>query len=172
MPKDKNGLTDKQRRFVQEYLIDSNATQAAIRAGYSKKTAHAIGQENLRKPMIAEAVASGQAMLAEEAEITLNWLVGQSQKILRHAMTPVRAKDRYGKPTGPEIRQLSPANKAIENIAKLTGFWIERSATLPVDSWSELMGLVSGKTANILKYGQNRDTEQDTDIKPGGEAVH
>lgn len=40
-------LTDKQKRFCQEYMVDNNATQAAIRAGYSKKTAKSIGQENL-----------------------------------------------------------------------------------------------------------------------------
>ncbi|MFR7383035.1 MAG: terminase small subunit, partial [[Clostridium] leptum] len=45
-------LTAKQQRFVDEYLIDLNATQAAIRAGYSEKTAFSIGTENLRKPLI------------------------------------------------------------------------------------------------------------------------
>ena len=45
-------LTAKQRRFVEEYLIDLNATQAAIRAGYSPATAGAIGSENLKKPEI------------------------------------------------------------------------------------------------------------------------
>ena len=45
-------LTDKQKRFCQEYLIDLNATQAAIRAGYSAKTARSIGNENLTKPDI------------------------------------------------------------------------------------------------------------------------
>ena len=49
-------LTLKQERFIQEYLIDLNATQAAIRAGYSKKTASAIGLENLRKPRIKQAI--------------------------------------------------------------------------------------------------------------------
>ncbi|MBP5144120.1 terminase small subunit, partial [Pseudomonas chlororaphis] len=43
-------LTQKQRLFVDEYLIDLNATQAAIRAGYSKRTAGQIGDENLKKP--------------------------------------------------------------------------------------------------------------------------
>ena len=45
-------LTDKQQRFCEEYLVDLNATQAAVRAGYSEKTAGAIGFENLRKPEI------------------------------------------------------------------------------------------------------------------------
>ena len=51
-------LTAKQARFVEEYLIDLNATQAAIRAGYSEKTAAAVGHENLRKPKIAESLTS------------------------------------------------------------------------------------------------------------------
>lgn len=47
-------LTDKQKLFCDEYLIDLNATQASIRAGYSPKTAYKIGTENLRKPQIRE----------------------------------------------------------------------------------------------------------------------
>ena len=46
------GLTEKQKQFCHEYLVDLNATQAAIRAGYSKNSASAIGHENLRKPEI------------------------------------------------------------------------------------------------------------------------
>ncbi len=49
-------LTAKQQMFVKEYLIDLNATQAAIRAGYSEKTATIIGHENLSKPNIAAAI--------------------------------------------------------------------------------------------------------------------
>jgi len=45
-------LTAKQEKFCHEYLIDLNATQSAIRAGYSEDTAHSIGWENLRKPEI------------------------------------------------------------------------------------------------------------------------
>ncbi|HIF20734.1 MAG TPA: terminase small subunit [Gemmatimonadetes bacterium] len=45
-------ITLKQRRFVAAYLLDGNATQAAVEAGYSKKTARSIGQENLTKPAI------------------------------------------------------------------------------------------------------------------------
>ena len=43
-------LTPKQQRFVEEYLIDLNATKAAIRSGYSEKTAYSVGHENLKKP--------------------------------------------------------------------------------------------------------------------------
>lgn len=50
------GFTDKQKVFIAEYLVDFNATRAAIAAGYSVKTARSIGQENLTKPDIAEAI--------------------------------------------------------------------------------------------------------------------
>ncbi|MFA6174729.1 MAG: terminase small subunit [Kiritimatiellales bacterium] len=55
-------LTNKQRVFVEEYLRTWNATEAALRAGYSEKTARAIGAENLTKPDISEEI---QARLAE-----------------------------------------------------------------------------------------------------------
>ena len=54
-------MTKKQKRFVEEYLIDLNATQAAIRAGYSPHTAKDIGCENLAKPNIAAAVSQAMA---------------------------------------------------------------------------------------------------------------
>lgn len=63
-------LTEKQATFVREYLVDLNATQAAIRAGYSASTAHSIGNENLSKPAIAAAVASAQAERSRRTEIT------------------------------------------------------------------------------------------------------
>ena len=63
-------LNQKQKRFVLEYLIDLNATQAAIRAGYSEKTAYSIGQENLKKPEIQRAIQSRQVTLQNKLEIT------------------------------------------------------------------------------------------------------
>ena len=54
-------MTKKQKRFIEEYLIDLNATQAAIRAGYSPKTAKDIGCENLAKPNISDAIDKAMA---------------------------------------------------------------------------------------------------------------
>lgn len=54
-------LTPKQERFVEEYLVDLNATQAAIRAGYSTKTANEIGNENLAKPSIRACIDQAMA---------------------------------------------------------------------------------------------------------------
>ena len=68
-------LTAKQESFVAEYLIDLNATQAAIRAGYSEKTASETGYENLRKPQIAEAVQKALAERSERTEVTQDYVL-------------------------------------------------------------------------------------------------
>ncbi|QSX16385.1 terminase small subunit [Glaesserella parasuis] len=66
----KSKLTDKQQRFVEEYLIDLNATQAAIRAGYSEKTARSIGQRLLTFVDIQEAIQEAQNKRAERVNVT------------------------------------------------------------------------------------------------------
>lgn len=63
-------LTAKQERFVAEYLVDLNATQAAIRAGYSEKTAYAIGQQNLKKLEIQAAIQAAMDQRSKRVEIT------------------------------------------------------------------------------------------------------
>lgn len=77
MPKPPPGktLTAKQERFVEEYMIDLNATQAALRAGYSEKTAHRAGSENMQKPAIRVAIAEKQAAVSEEHGITLGYVL-------------------------------------------------------------------------------------------------
>lgn len=68
-------LTPKQARFVEEYLIDLNATQAAIRAGYSAKTARSVGAENLTKPVIAFAISDAQAKRSERTQVKADWVL-------------------------------------------------------------------------------------------------
>lgn len=63
-------LTDKQQRFVDEYLIDLNATQAAIRAGYNKKTARQIAAQNLSKLNIQEEIEKQQKLQQRRTRIT------------------------------------------------------------------------------------------------------
>lgn len=70
-------LTPKQQRFVEEYLVDLNATQAAIRAGYSAKTARKIGHENLTKPDIATAIAEAKEVRSEKTGIDAAWLLSR-----------------------------------------------------------------------------------------------
>lgn len=76
------GLTDKQQRFVDEYLVDNNATQAAIRAKYSPDTAGAIGHENLKKPEIQAAIAIARKAQQERTQITADRVVTEAWNIL------------------------------------------------------------------------------------------
>jgi len=62
-------LEPKQESFCAEYMIDLNATQAAIRAGYSKNSARQIGSENLSKPAIADRIAALQAERGAKTEL-------------------------------------------------------------------------------------------------------
>jgi phage terminase small subunit len=68
-------LTPKQKRFCDEYLIDLNATQAAIRAGYSERTAYRTGADNLKKPQIQECISKSQNDREKRTEITQDMVV-------------------------------------------------------------------------------------------------
>lgn len=76
-------MTEKQKRFCDEYLIDLNATQAAIRAGYSKKTARAIANENLTKPYIKEYIE--KRMIEKEKE-----LIADQDEVMKYLSAVMR----------------------------------------------------------------------------------
>jgi len=83
-------LSPKQQRFVEEYLIDLNATQAAIRAGYSKKTARAIASENLAKPNIQEAIAKAKQERSEATKVDAEWVLIQAVEVHRRCVQEIR----------------------------------------------------------------------------------
>ena len=68
-------LTPKQQRFVEDYLIDLNATQAAIRAGYSGKTADSIGLQLLRKTQVVKAIQDAQSTRSERVQIDADYVL-------------------------------------------------------------------------------------------------
>ena len=74
-------LTDKQKRFVEEYLIDLNATQACIRAGYSVKTANEQGAQNLAKLSVQEAIAKEMAERSKRTGINQDRVVMELARI-------------------------------------------------------------------------------------------
>ena len=76
-------LTEKQKRFCDEYLIDLNATQAAIRAGYSKKTAFTIGNENLKKPYIKNYIDERLKQLEDER-------IAKADEVLKYLTSVMR----------------------------------------------------------------------------------
>ena len=74
-------MTKKQKRFVEEYLIDLNATQAAIRAGYSPDTAKSIGSENLTKPDIQARIAKAMAERSRRTSVNADRVLMELAKI-------------------------------------------------------------------------------------------
>ena len=74
-------MTDKQKAFVQEYLIDLNATQAAIRAGYSRKNASRIAIELLNKTHVSKALGAAMKKRQERTEITQDMIVRELAKV-------------------------------------------------------------------------------------------
>lgn len=81
MPK-LTGLSDKQALFCREYLIDLNATQGAIRAGYSKRSAMQIGEENLRKHDIQAEIQRLIADRSQRTEITADYVLKKIQSLV------------------------------------------------------------------------------------------
>lgn len=74
-------LTPKQKRFVAEYLVDLNATQAAIRAGYSEKRASEIGYQLLQKTTVQAEIRKAMADREERTGVTQDWVVQELYKI-------------------------------------------------------------------------------------------
>lgn len=123
-----SNLNPKQQRFVQEYLKDLNGTQAAIRAGYSKKTARQIGQHLLTKVDIRAAVQAGQKKAAERAEVSVEYVITKLRKLAEDAMSDadrtnaIRSLELLGKHVGAFTENLSIRG----NLSNLSDEEIER----------------------------------------------
>jgi phage terminase small subunit len=126
------GLTPKQEAFVREYLIDLNATQAAIRAGYSESTAAEIGYENLRKPQIKEAIDSAISTRAKRTEITADKVLqeiagvafaGLDAKSMIEEMATLMEAGLDGKPLRPDYNHKL---KALELLGKHLKLFTEK----------------------------------------------
>lgn len=119
-------LTDKQKRFCEEYIIDLNATQAAIRAGYSEQTARSIASENLAKPDIQEYISELKKAVSDRLGLSVDWVVKRLKEISDRCMQaePVMI---YDPETGTYVESgeynfdSSGANKATELLGKHLG---------------------------------------------------
>jgi phage terminase small subunit len=89
----RDGLREREQRFIDEYLVDLNATQAAIRAGYSAKSARSIGAENLTKPHIAPAIAAALEARAVRTGITQDRVLEELAALAFSDVTHYRVTD-------------------------------------------------------------------------------
>ena len=99
-PKKAGGLTPKQARFVSEYLKDQNATQAAMRAGYSEKTANQQGSRLLANVGVAAALLKKQTRVARKAEITVESLAREYEEARQVALQEKQASAMVAATTG------------------------------------------------------------------------
>jgi len=92
-------LTAKQERFVEEYMIDSNAAASARRAGFTKKNSDAIGMQLLRKSHVRAAIAAKREKLSQKTGDTAERIIAELQFNYQRAL---------------ELNDMSAANKAVE----------------------------------------------------------
>ena len=141
-------MTDKQQRFCDEYLIDLNGTKAAIRAGYSEKTARQMAAENLSKPVIKEYIEKRMAekedaLIAKQDEVLKYLTSVMRREMAEHVVVTVveenssyepdadgKMRKRTKRTEKPEIVQiparLSDANKAAELLGKVYALFTDK----------------------------------------------
>ena len=116
-------LTARQQRFVEEYLLDLNGSQAAIRAGYSEQTATMQASRLLTNANVAAAVINAQAKRAEKVQVTAEWVLKGLIEIHDRAMQHHAVLDREGKPIGEYVYQGQVASRALELLGKHLGMF-------------------------------------------------
>jgi len=177
-------LTPKQQRFVDEYLIDLNATQAAIRAGYSAKTAGTFGYQLLQKKPIETAVSAQRAKVAKKREITQQRIIDEMAKIGFSDVRRMFDPDGRLRPAGDwdddtagavagfdtstftrgrgEDAELETIKKirlwdkpaALIKLGQHLGMFTER---LKVDGVEELLGALAQAAKRVAKHGEEDD---------------
>jgi len=118
-------LTAKQKLFCKNYLIDLNATQAAIRAGYSKKTAHVIGPENLEKPILREYIQLQLKNKEKKVDISAEWVLENLKELCERCMQKTAVLDAQGKKTGVWRFDSRGANKSLELLGRYLSLFSE-----------------------------------------------
>ena len=172
-------MTPKQKLFIAEYLTDFNATQAAIRAGYSKKTAAAIGAENLTKPKIKDEIdrhLKERAMSADEVLTRLaNIARGSAADYLLIdefgyvGLDLLRMKDagklylikkyKVTKQGGTEL-ELYDAQGALNSLGRAYGLFVDRSKV-------EHSGKIdSDQRVKWIDYGLDEIDDDNSDASP------
>lgn len=124
-------MTDKQLRFIDEYLVDCNGTQAAIRAGYSKKTANEQASRLLADVNISARIKERQAELSEKTKLTQEWVLLKLEECVKKSMQEeeiqrwdYESKSMVG--TGEYIYDSKGATKALELIGKHIGMFKDK----------------------------------------------
>ena len=131
----KSGLNNKQLRFVMEYLTDSNGKQAAIRAGYSPKTAEVQASRLLSNVKVKAAVAEGQKFLQEKTETEAEWVRRRLKE---------EADDRS------EFSTHAGRIRALEILGRINGIF-EKDNRQKTDPLRDLLAGLSGNVFGVVR---------------------
>lgn len=119
-------MTPKQQRFVEEYLVDSNATQAALRAGYSPKTANEQSARLLANVSISAAIKAAQTEIAKKLGLDAQWVLQRLKVVSDRSVQAVPVLDHEGNETGEYRFDSTGANRATELIGKYLSMFDEK----------------------------------------------
>lgn len=124
-------LTDKQQRFIDEYLLDLNATRAAIRAGYSERTAQEQSSRLLSNVIISARIQERKQELSIKTQLTQEWVLENLKDVVEKSMQAVEVEkwdyeDKCMVGTGEYVFDSKGANRALELIGKHLGMFKDR----------------------------------------------
>lgn len=139
MDGDTSFMTNKQAAFVREYLVDSNATQGAIRAGYSLRTAEQQGCRLLTNVKVAQAIDAGQRVKVIETNVT-------KQRLVEIAMTATQVAI--------DTKDIRTVLRGVDLLARLHGHLITRTDVRVIRSLHDLTDEeLDAVEASILRGG-------------------
>jgi phage terminase small subunit len=150
-------MNAKEARFVAEFLIDGNATRAAMRAGYSERSARELGYRLLKKDHIRKAIDDGLARVAEKAEVTANGVLRDIRRVFEMAVL---------------AGQYSAALKAQDLLGRHLGMWDgaptlpETPAASPVDVPSDIV--IARQVMFLLHKAMQRQEAKNGSKPPNG----
>ena len=148
-------LTPRQKRFVAEYLIDLNAKQAAIRAGYAKSGAAVEGFRLLVNPKVAVGVAAAQAKRSERTEITQDYVLASIMATMERCKQAKAVTDQDGAEAGEWTFNASAVLKGAELLGRHLAMFTHKKTVTHIDG-DRLDAMVEHITDNGKYIGQSR----------------
>lgn len=147
-------------RFIEEYLKDGNATQAATRAGYSVKTARSQGQRLLTRADINREIEKARAQISKRNAVTVDKILSDLKEIKERCMQAIPVKDKEGNFTGEWKFDAKGAIKACELLGRHIGMWRDNFTVSfdPLIVTRPIAGKITEVSANVpmLTAGENK----------------
>jgi len=125
-PSQGNKLTAKQEMFCREYLVDLNASQACLRAGYSEKSHAIIGWQLLKKNIVTERIQSLKQERAKSTQITAEYVLTTIQATIERCKQSEPVKDKDGNVTGEYKYDSAAVLKGAELLGKHLAMWTDK----------------------------------------------